>query len=115
MEFLEDYDFGLHYHSRKANVVAYALSRKTQGLVASLKMQKEKMMETIRDYDLLVETIRDYDLLVETIRDYDLLVTTGDNEICLYNLIIQPHLKEKVIEMQRDDRLSTLVQNKIVA
>ena len=29
MEFLEDYDFTLHYHSGKANVVADALSRKS--------------------------------------------------------------------------------------
>ena len=32
MEFLEDYDFTLHYHSGKANVVADALSRKSQGV-----------------------------------------------------------------------------------
>ena len=29
MEFLEDYDFTLHYHSGKENVVANALSRKS--------------------------------------------------------------------------------------
>ena len=29
MEFLEDYDFTLHYHPDKANVVANALSRKS--------------------------------------------------------------------------------------
>ena len=29
MEFLEDYDFTLHYHPGKANVVADALSRKS--------------------------------------------------------------------------------------
>ena len=30
MEYLEDYDFTFHYHSGKANVVADALSRKSQ-------------------------------------------------------------------------------------
>ena len=36
MEFLEDYDFTLHYHPVKANVVADALSRKTWGALASI-------------------------------------------------------------------------------
>ena len=36
MEFLEDYDFNLHYHLGKANVVADALSRKSQGALASI-------------------------------------------------------------------------------
>ena len=31
MKYLEDYDFALHYHPSKANVVAGALSRKSQG------------------------------------------------------------------------------------
>ena len=33
-EFLEDYDFTLHYHPSKANVVANALSRKSLGVLA---------------------------------------------------------------------------------
>ena len=36
MDFLEDYDFTLHYHPGKANVVADALSRKSQGVLASV-------------------------------------------------------------------------------
>ena len=36
IEYLEDYDFTLHYHLGKANVVADALSRKSQGLLASI-------------------------------------------------------------------------------
>ena len=35
MKFLEDYDFTLHYHPGKANVVADALSRKSRGALAS--------------------------------------------------------------------------------
>ena len=36
MEFLENYDFFLHYHPGKANVVADALNRKSRGTLASI-------------------------------------------------------------------------------
>ena len=36
MEYLEDYDFTLHYHLSKANVMANALSWKSWGVLASV-------------------------------------------------------------------------------
>ena len=36
MEYLEDYDFTLHYHPGKPNVVADTLSRESWGVLASL-------------------------------------------------------------------------------
>ena len=36
MEYLEDYDFTLHYHPCKENVVADALSRKSRGVLVSV-------------------------------------------------------------------------------
>ena len=36
MEFLEDYDFTLHYHLGKANLVADALSQNSWGALASI-------------------------------------------------------------------------------
>ena len=36
MEYPEDFDFTLHYHSGKANVVDDALSRKSRGVLASV-------------------------------------------------------------------------------
>ena len=36
MEYLEAYDFTLHYHLGKENVVVDALSRKSRGVLASV-------------------------------------------------------------------------------
>ena len=36
IEFLEDYDFTLHYHPSRVIVVADALSRKSRGVLASV-------------------------------------------------------------------------------
>ena len=47
MEFLEDYDFTLHYHPGKANVEADALSRKSWGALASIASRDWWMLETV--------------------------------------------------------------------
>ena len=52
MEFLEDYDFTLHYHPSKANVVADALSRKSQGALASIASREWQMLETVGQFGL---------------------------------------------------------------
>ena len=52
MEFLEDYDFTLHYHPRKANVVADALSRKSRGALASIASREWRMLETVGQFGL---------------------------------------------------------------
>ena len=36
MEYLEDYDFTLHYHPGKVNVVVDALNRKSRRVLASV-------------------------------------------------------------------------------
>ena len=36
IEYLEDYEFSLHYHPGKANVVVDALNRKSRGVLASV-------------------------------------------------------------------------------
>ena len=52
MEFLEDYDFTLHYHPTKANVVADALSRKSRGALTSITSREWQMLETVRQFGL---------------------------------------------------------------
>ena len=47
MEYLEDYDFTLHYHPGKANVVADALNRKSRGVLASVASWEWQMLETV--------------------------------------------------------------------
>ena len=52
MEFLEDYDFTLHYHPGKANVVADAHSRKSQGVLASIASRDWQMLEVVGQFKL---------------------------------------------------------------
>ena len=47
MEFLEDYDFTLHYHPGKANVGADTLNRKSRGALASIASLEWQMLETV--------------------------------------------------------------------
>ena len=47
MEYLKDYDFTLHYHLAKENVVVDALSRKSRGVLASVASWEWEMLETV--------------------------------------------------------------------
>ena len=52
MEFLENYDFTLHYHPGKENVVADALSRKSWGALTSIASREWWMLETVGQFGL---------------------------------------------------------------
>ena len=52
MEYLKDYDFTLHYHPGKANVVIDALSLKSRGVLASVASQEWKMLKTMGQFRL---------------------------------------------------------------
>ena len=50
METLEDSDFSLQYHPRKANVVADALSRKSRSILSGLMAYEWKMYDYISEF-----------------------------------------------------------------
>ena len=52
MEYLEDYDFTLHYNSSKENVVADALSRKSRGVLASIASREWKILKVVGQFRL---------------------------------------------------------------
>ena len=82
MEFLEDYDFTLHYHPGKANVVADALSRKSQGVLASIASREWRMLEIVWQFRL----------------QYD-----EQAQGTLGNMMATPSLLSRVIESQVQD------------
>lgn len=47
LEYLKDYDFSISYHPGKANVVADALSRKTEASVAALMVKEWNLLESL--------------------------------------------------------------------
>ena len=52
MEYLEDYDFTLHYHLSKTNVVADALSQKSWGVLACVASREWQMLEAVGQFGL---------------------------------------------------------------
>ena len=52
MEYLEDYDFTLHCHPSKANVVANALNRKLRGVLANVVFREWQMLNTVGQFRL---------------------------------------------------------------
>ena len=52
MEYLKVYDFTLHYHPGKANIVADALSQKSRGVLASVASWEWQMLETMGQFRL---------------------------------------------------------------
>jgi len=53
MEFLKDYDFELHYHPGKANIVADALSRKSLH-ASTLMILEMDLLQKFRDMNLII-------------------------------------------------------------
>ena len=49
---MEDYDFTLHYHPGKANVVVDALGRKSRGVLANVNSQEWQMLKVVGQFGL---------------------------------------------------------------
>ena len=47
MEFLEDYDFTLHYHPGKENMVTDTLSRKAWEALPNIASREWQMLDTV--------------------------------------------------------------------
>ena len=52
MDYLEDYDFTLHYHPGKESVVDDALSWKSRRVLASVASREWKMLKTVGQFSL---------------------------------------------------------------
>ena len=52
MEYLKDYDFTLHYHPCKANVVVDTLSWKSRGVLASVASREWQVLEVMGQFGL---------------------------------------------------------------
>ena len=81
MEYMEDYDFDLHYHPEKANVLANALSRISLSTLMSIYIHEWQMLQDLGEYDLL---------LSET-----------DESVTLFTLFAEPSIISRVIEAQQ--------------
>ena len=92
MEFLEDYDFTLHYHPGKANVVADALSRKSQGPLASIASWEWRMLETVGQFGLQY---------------------SEKTQSTLGSLVVTPSLLSRVIESQWQDVEIVFIRDRV--
>ncbi|XP_057473160.1 uncharacterized protein LOC130761647 [Actinidia eriantha] len=54
LEYMEYYNFKLHYHPGKANIVADAFSRKSPSTLASISIHEWQMLQDPGEYDLLL-------------------------------------------------------------
>ena len=92
MKFLEDYDFTLHYHPGKANVVADALSRKSRGALASIAAREWRMLNTVGQFGQQYHK--------QTQGTFDSLVAT-------------PSLLSRVIESQGQDAEIVSIRDRV--
>ncbi|WVZ89342.1 hypothetical protein U9M48_035763 [Paspalum notatum var. saurae] len=81
LELIKDYDLEIHYHPRKANVVADALSRRAHCNVLEVRPTARVICWEMDQIEMPTEQLAE-----------------------LYNLIIEPTIKEQIIMSQKEDK-----------
>ena len=94
MEYLEDYDFTLHYHLSKANVVADALNRKSRGVLASVVSREWQTFETVGQFRLQY---------------------SDHAHKALWSLVAMPSLLSRVIEFQGQDVEISSIRDRVLS
>ena len=79
MEYMEDYNFDLHYHLGKANVVDDALRRKSLSTLTSVSIHEWQMLQDLDEYNLFLNKM--------------------DEFATLFTLSIEPSITSRVIEV----------------
>lgn len=77
VEYLQDYDFSLHFQLGKANIVADALRRKSCFIAACI--------------------VRDDWTMIVLIDDYDLYLYDDGNNVLLHSVSVKPMRQERII------------------
>lgn len=83
---MEDYDFELHYHPKKANVAADALSKKSINSAASIVIWEWEILGAIGKFDLYLGKSVGLATLLTTAAQHTLVsrnmeVQQGDHEV----------------------------------
>jgi hypothetical protein len=86
LELIKDYDLEVHYHLRKANVVADALSRKVQCNHLELEPVSEPLCEEMRRLNLEVVQQGNFYALAAQSNLYDRIVTAQRNDEDIENI-----------------------------
>ena len=77
MEYMEDYDFELHYHLGKANVVIDALNRKSLSALASISIHEWKMLQDIGEYDVHFGEMEEFAMLFTLAMEPSIIVESS--------------------------------------